>query len=128
MANEEPDRDALIDRLVTAGHMTRDTPGVTIADHVSKKARKLVPDYDPALVRKEMPHVLDIFFDRESSGNMLALLRDGNEEVTVPLGEVCPATTEDLIEVIREHYRKSLDTKSLKEAEDLFAAFDDIEE
>lgn len=127
MSNENPvDHEAGIERLVAAGNMTHEKAGQFTAEHVSKKARSSIPDYDPDQVKRELPTVLELQFDEDDDG-CYAIIRDGvgDEEVRVPLGADPPETTDELIECIHAHYRGALNTAALDETAALFDAMDD---
>lgn len=129
MTIDDQERQASIARLVAGGKMTQEKAGQYVADHVSDKARGNIPDYDPAVVRTELPHVLEIFFDEDDTG-CFAMVEDGmlGEVVRVPLGDDPPPTTDDLVRVIQNHYAGALDTKALDKTRGLFDSFGDEDE
>ncbi len=123
---DDTDREAGIARLVAAGNMTHEKAGQYAAEHVSKRARNSIPDYDAEQVKRELPNVLEMQFDEDGDG-CFAIVRDGlnTDEVRVPLGEDPPETTDALIECIHAHYRGALNTDALDETAALFDAMDE---
>ncbi len=115
-----------IARLVAAGNMTHEKAGQYTAEHVTKRARGTIPDYDRVQVRRELPNILEIQFDEDNDG-CFAMMRDGStgEDVRVPLGDDPPVDTDALIACIQAHYRDSLNTDALNETAGLFAAIED---
>ena len=127
-ASEELDRTPGIARLVAAGNMTHEKAGQYTAEHVTKRARGTIPNYNRVQVRTELPNILEIQFDEDDDG-CFALMRDGStgEDVRVPLGDDPPVDTDALIACIQAHYRDSLNTDALNETAGLFAAIDESE-
>lgn len=117
-----------IARLVAAGNMTHEKAGQYTAEHVSKRARGSIPEYDAGQVRRELPNILEMQFDEDDDG-CFAVMRDGStgEDVRVPLGDDPPVDTDALIECVRAHYRDALNTDALDETAGLFAAIDESE-
>lgn len=124
----DQDKDARIARLISQGHMTHESPGQYVADDVDDESNSAIPDYDPDVVRRELPDVLQMDFD-EDEGGCFVILRDGRtgDEVRVPLGDDPPETTEQLVEVVQTYFRNSLDTAAMDEAADLFDAIEGSE-
>lgn len=126
MPDDDPQHDASILRLVAAGNMTHEKAGQYMAEHVSKRGRNSIPEYNSIEVRTAFPTIKEFNFDEDVVG-CFAILRDGltDEVIRVELGTDPPETTERLIELVHEHYRDSLDTDALAETASIFAAMDD---
>ena len=122
--SDEQDRQAAIARLIANGKMTQEKAGLHVAEHVTDEDRETIPDYDPAVVRERLPHVLEMRFDEDEEG-CFVFVEDGKlgEEVRVPLGADPPPTTEELIATIQRHYAGQLDNEKLDKARAAFAAF-----
>ena len=122
--SEKSEREAYIARLVASGKMTQEKAGLAVAEHVTDGDREGIPDYDPAVVRQELPHVLDMSFDEDDDG-CFVVLEDGKlgESVRVPLGADPPPTTLELVRVIQKHYAGSLDTDKMAATAALFNSF-----
>lgn len=121
----DQDKDARIARLIAQGEMTHENPGQYIADGVDAKSTASIPQYDPDVVREQLPDILQMDFDEDGSG-CFAILRDGRtgDEVKVPFGDNPPPTTEALVEAIRAFYRDGLDTDAMDETAGLFDAIE----
>lgn len=121
MPIDDPARKAAVARLVASGNMTREDPGQFTEDFASADAADTIPDYDSNVVRKALPHILEMNFDEDETG-CFAVVRDGTtgEAIRIPFGADPPANTDALIEAIHAHYRGQLDTDALDETSALF--------
>lgn len=126
MPIEEQERQASIARLIANGKMTKEKAGLHVADHVTDGDREGIPKYDPAVVREQLPHVMEMQFDEDAKG-CFVVVEDGKlgESVRVELGADPPPTTKALVEVIQKHYAGALDTKKMDKARTLFTSFED---
>lgn len=124
----DPDRKRAIARLVSKNKMVHEKPGQYYNDDADPAEIKKVPQYDIAALQTALPEVLQVDL-KVTNGVCTAVLEDGksDEPTRVDFGSTMPATTAELIETIREHYRKEFAFTDDTEAVDAFAALDEIE-
>lgn len=126
-----PDKRLLIQGLARRGGMKHERPGQYFSENATSEFKAEFPTYDIMVIRAAFPNVLEIDVvndvDDETGepSALFAVLKDGNNDLEVPLGLQLPATTEGLIEKVRVHLRTLIDVASLRETTEVFDGLDD---
>lgn len=120
-----------IAQLVQRGELKHENPGLYVEGDMTPEEKARTPSYSAAEVQAAFPDLLQINFDEDvddagNSHGFYAVLLDGRgPDQKIELGTNPPATTPELIEVIRAYYSKQFNVDALEKGREMFEGLDE---